>query len=68
MIRKTVSQEQRGYPAVPALQFLAVGREGYWRSECVRVKTDFLSNFKLIWVVQIARRKYFALSEVICRL
>jgi len=29
----------------------------------LRVQSRFLSNFKLIWVVQIGNEKYFALSE-----
>jgi hypothetical protein len=29
----------------------------------LRMQSKFLSNFKLIWVVQIGNEKYFALSE-----
>jgi hypothetical protein len=33
-------------------------------AKSLRGKTKFLSNFKLIWFVQIKNEKYFALSEL----
>jgi hypothetical protein len=33
------------------------------RENCVREKTNFVSRFNVIWVVQMSRKKYFALPR-----
>jgi len=34
-------------------------RSAFRRENCVREKTEFVRRFKLIWVVQMSRKKYF---------